>query len=120
MSRAAQAVEAGRVAQVLDRREALEEGGLDRDAVDQPLHPARLAEDVVAEDASGAAVLEQQRGEQAHERRLARAVLAQDGDALTARDGEGDRIQSRYAAPMQALAAAELLAQLEHLDRRGV
>ena len=38
-----QAVEAGRVAEVLDRRHALEERRLDRDPVDQPLHARGLA-----------------------------------------------------------------------------
>jgi hypothetical protein len=94
---AAQAVEARRVAQVLDRRESLEEGGLDRDAVDQPLHSPRLAEDVVTEDARLAAVLEQKRREQADQRRLARAVLAEDGNALAALDRKRDRAERRYA-----------------------
>ena len=54
-SRAAEAVEARRVGEVLGRRQALEERRLDRHAVDEPAHRALLARDVVAEHARAAA-----------------------------------------------------------------
>jgi hypothetical protein len=51
----------------------------------------------VTEDARLAAVLEQKRREQADQRRLARAVLAEDGNALAALDRKRDRAERRYA-----------------------
>jgi hypothetical protein len=72
----------------------------------------------VPEDRGGAAVVEQERREQADERRLPRAVLAQDRDALSALDREADVAQRDdvlLALPAQAAAAVaadELLAQL--------
>ena len=68
-----------------------------------------------------AAVVDQQRREQADERRLPRAVLAEDGDALATGDREGDvderrpRTLPRYAARF-AVATVEGLAQVAHLD----
>ena len=76
------AVVARRVVQVLAGGHLLEEARLDRDAVDELAHRPRLGEDVVPEHACAAAVVEEQRREQPDERRLARAVLAQDRDAL--------------------------------------
>ena len=70
-----------------------------------------------------AAVVQEQRREHAHERRLARAVLAQDGDALAAREGEAHALQRRHAAAADAATAAavaadELLAQIVDFDGR--
>ena len=84
-------VEAGGVAQVLGRRHALEERRLDRHAVHQPLYGARAPEDVVSEHGRRPAVVEEQRREEAHERRLPRAVLPQDGDALAPPEREASR-----------------------------
>src|SRR5689334_14378160 len=81
-------VEARGVAEVLLGRHLLEEGGLNRDAVHEPLDRARLAEDVMAEDVRAAAVVQEQCREQTDKRRLARAVLAQDRDALAALNRE--------------------------------
>jgi hypothetical protein len=47
----------------------------------------------VAEDAGLAAVVDEQRREQPDQRRLARAVLAEDRDALAALDRERDVVQ---------------------------
>ena len=111
-------VEARRVREVLRRRHLLEERGLDRDAVDEPADGARLLEDVVPEDRRVAAVVQEQRREQPDQRRLARAVLAEDRDALAALDLEADSAQrlDALAAAAQAgalaVAAAELLAQV--------
>ena len=46
-----------------------------------------------------AAVLQEQRGEEPDQRRLARAVPAQDGDALAAGDRERDALERRPAPP---------------------
>ena len=91
-------VEPRRVGEVLGRRHLLEEGRLDRDPVDEPANGAGLLEDVVAEDVRAAAVVQEQRREQPDERRLPRAVLAEDRDALAAGDLEGDAL----AAPRRA------------------
>ena len=117
-----QPVEAGRVGEVLLGAHPLEEARLDRDAVDEPPDGARRSrEDVVAEDARRAPVVQQQRREQADERRLAGAVLAEHGDALAA----GDRQARRRPAPARAgareaavaaHAPAELLAEAARLD----
>ena len=110
-------VEPGRVGQVLGRRHLLEERGLDRDAVDEPANGARVG-DVVPEDGCAAAVEQEQRREQPDQRRLARPVLAEDGDALAAGDLEADPAQRvdalAFAAQAGAtsVAAAELLAQV--------
>ena len=68
-----------------------------------------------------AAVVQEQRREHAHERRLARAVLAEDGDALAPREREADAVQGGDAAAADAAAAAavaadELLAQIVDFD----
>src|SRR4029078_4969724 len=66
----------------------------------------------------------EQRREHAHERRLAGAVLAEDGDALAAGDGEADVAQRGHApaphlpAHAAAVAADELLAQVADFDGR--
>src|SRR5205085_7891025 len=89
-----------------------------------PLDGARLAEDVVSEDARAAAVVEEERREQADERRLAGAVLAQDRDALAALDRERDVLQrgDAAAAPREAAAVLpdELLAQVVDFDGEHV
>src|SRR5207237_2630403 len=99
----------------------LEEARLDRDAVDEPADRRRFLEHVVAEDLRLAAVLDQQRREQADERRLSRAVLAEDGDALATGDREGDvgERRPRTLAGETARfpgAAPERVAQVAHLD----
>jgi hypothetical protein len=71
----------------------------------------------VAEDARAAAVLEQQRREQPDQRRLPRAVLAEDGHRLAARDLERHAVERRDALPAPAQAftpvvAEELLAEV--------
>ena len=124
-------VEPGRVAKVLGGRHLLEEARLHRDAVDEPLHGALFGEDVMAEHPGAATVVQQQRRQQADQRRLARAVLAQDRDALTAAHREADVPQGGHRAVVAAerafesalvLAAAtatELLAEVAHLDGRN-
>ena len=87
-----QPVEPGGVGEVLGRRHLLEERGFDRDAVHHRAHRPGLG-DVVAEDARGAAVRQEQGGERPEQRRLPRAVLAEDRDALAAADLEGDPSQ---------------------------
>src|SRR5439155_18567704 len=99
----------------------LEEARLDRDAVDEPADRRRVLHDVVAEDPCLAAVVDQQRREQADQRRLPRAVLAEDGDALAAGDREGDVVERRPRTPAReaarlAVAAPERLPQVTHLD----
>ena len=75
----------------------------------------------MAEDPRLAAVVDQQRREETDERRLPRAVLAEDGDALAAGDRERDvgerrpRTLSREAARLFVL-AVERLPQVAHLD----
>src|SRR5581483_5911643 len=110
------AVEARGVGEVLRRTHLLEEARLDRDAVDEPSHAARLLEHVLAEDARLAAVREQERREQTDERRLARPVLAQDRDALAALHRERDAVERRAAAPAEALAAREDLLEVTYVD----
>ena len=72
----------------------------------------------MAEDARAAAVVEEQCREQPDQRRLARAVLAKDGNTLAARDLEADAAEriDPFAAAAQAgaraVATAELLAQV--------
>ena len=108
-------VEASGVGEVLSRGHLLEEGGLDRNAVHEPANGPRLGEDVVAEDARAPAVVQEQRRKQPHERRLPRAVLAQDGDALAALDRERDVLEDGHAPAAQAapLPAEELLTEVE-------
>ena len=118
-----EAVEPRRVGEVLLGAHPLEEARLDRDAVDEPPHRARAGAGVVAEDPCRAAVGEEQGREQPDERRLARAVPAEDGDALAAGDRERQRAKRRHApaareAAVVAVAAAEVLAQVARLDRR--
>jgi hypothetical protein len=107
-----QAVEARGVAQVLDRAHLLEEARLDRDAVDHPAHRAGVAEGVPAEDRRRAAVRQQQCREQPDQRRLPRAVRAQDGDALAALDLEVEAPERSHATLAAAVPAGELLAQV--------
>ena len=105
-----------RVAEVLGRGHLLEERGLDRHAVDEPAHGARLRKTscpkMVAEPPSCSSSVD----EQADQRRLARAVLAEDGDRLAPLHREGDVLQRREAHAAAALAAAELLAQVVNFD----
>ena len=115
------------VAEVLRRRHLLEERRLDRDAVHEPANRARVRDDVVAEDPRRAAVRKEQRREQPDERRLPRAVLAEDGDGLAPLDRERDAVERDARAPLAALLAAlagvlatELLAQLVDLDGRAL
>jgi hypothetical protein len=74
----------------------------------------------VPEDAGAPAVSEQQRGEQADERRLAGPVLAQDGNALAAGDLEGQPVERGHTAAAAPVAADELLAQVVDFDRDHV
>src|SRR5207248_7540876 len=120
-----QPVEARRVRQVLGRGHLLEEARLDRDTVDQPADLRRLTVQVVAEYLRVAAVVDQQRREQADERRLPRAVLAEDGHALATGDREGDVVERRprtlaREAARVAVTALERLPQVAHLDGRRV
>ena len=108
------AVVARRVAEVLGGGHLLEERRLDRDPVHEPAHGLGVALDVVAEDASRPAVREEQRREKTHERGLARAILAEHGDALPAGDAERDVVESGHR--LAALAAGELLAQPADVD----
>ena len=80
-------------------------------------------EDVVAEYARPSPVREEKRREQADERRLPRAVLAEDGDGLALLHRERDAVEGDARALVTALLTAlagvlatELLAQLVHLD----
>ena len=75
---AVEAVEPGGEEQVLHRAELLEEGRVHADPVDQALDGHLVALDVVAEDLDPALVEGQESGDQPDERRLARAVGAQD------------------------------------------
>src|SRR5436190_9291531 len=115
-------IEPRRVGQVLLGRHLLEERRLDRDAVDEPLDRARLLDHVVAEDRGAAPVGQQQRREQADKRRLARAVLTEDRDALATLHRERDALESRYApsplspASARRVAAEELLAQIVNFN----
>src|SRR5437879_1069145 len=86
------------------RRQLLEEGSLDRYAVDDAADGASVGADVVAEDACAAPVRGKQRREQPDERRLARAVLTQDRDALSALDLEGDADERGHADAAATLA----------------
>ena len=77
----------------------------------------------MAEDPRRAAVGKEQRREQPDERRLPRAVLAQDGDGLTLLHRERDAVERHARALITALLAAlagvlaaELLAQFVDLD----
>ena len=82
-----------------------------------------LGHDVVPEDARVPAVRQEERREQTDQRRLPRAVLAQDRHRLALRHREGDAVEGNARAALAALLAAlagvlatELLAQLVHLD----
>ena len=90
--RALQAVEPHRVEQVLQRRELLEEARLHRDTVDQALDLRLLAHHVVPEDADVPLIGDQQRRDQADQRRLARAVGAEHAVDLVLRDRQADRV----------------------------
>ena len=116
-------VEARRVREVLGRGHLLEEARLDGDAVHELPDRTRLVERVVPEDARLAAVVDQERREQADERRLARAVLAENRDALAAFDRERHVLERRHPPPREAarapVAAAELLRQVRRPRRPG-
>src|SRR6185369_2323901 len=75
---AVEPIEAGREQQVLHRAELLEEGGVDADPVDQSLDLHLVALDVVSEDLDPAAIERQQPADEPDQRRLARAVGAED------------------------------------------
>src|SRR6266487_1727652 len=76
-------------------------------------HRPRVGEHVVVEDPGLAAVRQQEGGEQPDQRRLARAVLPQDRDALAALHRERDAVQRRPAAtPNEPLAARKDLPQV--------
>jgi hypothetical protein len=114
-------VEAGRVAQVLEGRHLLEEGGLDGHPVDEPPHRPCVGEDIVAEDVRGAAVVQEQRREQTDQGRLARAVLPEDRDGLPALHRERDALEGRNPflvaeAPTLAIAPEEVFPQADDLD----
>src|SRR5207237_145198 len=125
-------VEPGRVREVLGGRHLLEEARLDRDAVDQQADCTGLGEHVVAEHARLAAFVEKQGREQADQRRLARAVLAQDGDALAVVDlvaaaegvGRGNGASGLaeswgfFVGPSQEASMSEL--ELRHYVESGV
>src|SRR5262249_48705437 len=85
---------------------------LHRDAVDETAHDARPLEQVVAEDPSLPAVRQQEGREQPNEGRLARAVLAQNGDALAPAHRERHALQ-RHPPP----AGDHLLATREDLGQ---
>src|SRR5262249_34996154 len=70
----------------------------------------------VAEDVSVTPVVQEQRREQADERRLAGAVLAEDRDALAALDLEGDVLDRDALPRAETLPADELLAQIVNFD----
>src|SRR5512133_1932341 len=122
-----EAVEPRRVGEVLLGGHLLEERRLDGHTVDKTANLPGFLDDVVAEDRRAAAVREQQGREKPDERRLARAVLAQDGDALAALHGERHTLERCDAPPPFAharsrrIAAEELLAQIvdlysEHIE----
>ena len=72
------------VQQVLHRTQLLEERRVDADAIDELFDPQLVADDVEAEDLERAAVGQQQRRDDANQRRLARAVGAQNAEDLAA------------------------------------
>src|SRR5439155_15515981 len=110
-------VEPRRVREVLGRTHLLEEARLDGDAVDEPAHRPRLLEDVVAEDPGFAAVGQEQRREQPDQSRFARAVLAQDRDALAPFHRERDvRKRLTPATANQALPPREDLLQVTNYN----
>jgi hypothetical protein len=122
--RRAHAVEARSVREVLRRGHLLEEARLDGDPVHELADHPRVVEGVVTEDPRLAGVVDQERREQADERRLPRTVLSEDRDALAARDRERQPGERGHAPPREAarapIAAAELLAQVAHFDCRHV
>jgi hypothetical protein len=123
-----QPVEAGGIAEVLGRGHLLEERRLDGHPVHQAAHRARLGEDVVPEHTGTPAFVQEEGGEQTDQRRLPRAVLAQDRHALAALDREADAVeggdspapnaQVRALAQPAAVLADELLAQIGHFYGR--
>jgi hypothetical protein len=117
------AVEPRRVPEVLGRGHLLEEGRLHRDPVHEAAHGPLVRDDVVPEDPGRSAVGEEQRREQTDERRLPRPVLPEDGDGLALLHRERDAVEGDARALPTALAgilAAELLAQLAHLDGQAL
>lgn len=78
---------------------------------DGPADALRVAHDVVAADDGGAGVGPEQRGQDAHERRLAGAVGTEQRVDGAGGDGEVDAVEH---AP-----AAEGLAEAVDADRRG-
>src|SRR5205823_8632561 len=86
------AVETTGVHEVLHGRELLEERGLDGYAVDQPFHLALVRLDVEPEHAHHSGVRDEQRREDADERRLSRAVRTEQGVDLAAGDPQRDTI----------------------------
>jgi hypothetical protein len=104
-----QPVEPRRVREVLDRGHLLEERRLDGHSVDHPPDRPGLG-NVVPEDVRAAAVRQQQRREQPDERRLPGTVLAEDRDALAARDGERQPAQRLDPDALAPVLPNELLA----------
>jgi hypothetical protein len=121
------AVEAHRVGEVLRRGHLLEEARLDRDAVHQLLDLVGLRDHVVVEDPGDSAVGDQQRGEDADQRRLTRPVLAEHGDRLATAHREAHLVErgdmsvrrGRTITPDAARRLPyERLRELHDLDRR--
>ena len=92
------AVQPGLDLQRLARREERVEDDLLRDDADRPLGVARMLVDVEAPDRHLAAGLHDQAGEDVDQRRLARAVGAEQAEDLPARHVEADVVERALAA----------------------
>ena len=86
------AVQACGVAQIFECGELLEERGLDRHTVDEPLHRQLVGPDVESEDPDRAGVSLEQRREHANERGLPGAIRPEERVDLTARHGQRDAV----------------------------
>ena len=97
-----EAVQPGGEQQVLHRAELLEEGGVDADPVDQALDRHLVALDVEAEDLDPTLVEGQQPADEADERRLARAVGAEDPVDVAALEAQVDVHDRRHRLALPA------------------
>src|SRR5205085_4252818 len=98
-----QPIQSPGVEHVFHRTQLFEERRLDTDAVDQLLDLELVSDDIETEQLYGARVREEQRRDDANERRLARPVGAQDAENLTPRNVERHVVHCHNPSPSGGL-----------------
>ena len=113
--RAAQPEQRGEVAQVVARSDAPEDGALvGHGSADHPAHRARVGHDIGAVNRRGPRVGDHGGREHAHQRRLPRAIRAEEAEQLALRDFAGEMVRHELPARRKGRRIASL-----HLRRTG-